>query len=383
MAYEALYRKARPITFDEMRGQEVVVRSLRNQILKDRISHAYLFTGIRGTGKTSAARIFARAVNCENPENGSPCNRCETCRAILDGRTDNVIEIDAAANGLVQDVRRISELCARRPMHGKYRVFIIDETQEMKTGAVNAFLKTLEEPPAWVIFILATTSLRNLPETILSRCQQYVFRRLDYGTVADQLKKVLDSSGLEAEDAALRRIAYLSEGSMRDALSLLDRAAAYAEGRCLTAADLHDALGTHSLAGYGEAVRNMADGNAGGALYAYRKILEEGTDTDTFLLEMLRYLRSVLLTKEGEEETDGPEYEDLEDIRQSASLIEYQQLIRFINIFSETQKKAQFSETKRTAAETAVISAAFGGKDRGPELEDKVSRLEKSLQING
>ncbi len=379
MAQEALYRKARPMTFDEMRGQEVVVRSLKNQIMRDRVSHAYLFTGIRGTGKTSAARIFARAINCENPKDGNPCNCCETCRQIISGSSDNVIEIDAAAHGLIDDIRQIGELAGHRPMYGKYRVFIIDEIQEMKAGASNAFLKTLEEPPSWVIFILATTSLKNIPDTIMSRCQHYTFRRLDYETAADQMRRILKKEGLDADDDALLLLAGLSQGSMRDALSLLDRAEAYAAGERLTVRVVNEALGIRDLTAMSGLLNALLTEDAGGGIRIFREMTGEGTDPEGFMNGFLTYLRDVLLVQDGYDAGSGRGNDYEAAVKRDAARIGHGELTELIRHFSEAQIKIQFGEMKTVAAEMA-IAAACSTKKREAGLIARLAELEEKAE---
>ena len=222
MAYVALYRKWRPKNFDEVKGQDAVCTALRNQIETGRVGHAYLFCGTRGTGKTSVAKIMARAVNCENPVNGNPCGVCASCRAILSESSMNVQEIDAASNNGVDNIRDIKEQVQYPPTDGKYRVFIIDEVHMLSSGAFNALLKTLEEPPSYVIFILATTEQSRIPVTVLSRCQRYDFRRITTDTIAARLTELAAAEHIQAEEAALRYIAAQADGAMRDALSLLD-----------------------------------------------------------------------------------------------------------------------------------------------------------------
>lgn len=220
MSYQALYRKFRPQEFDDVKGQDHIVTTLKNQIKADRIGHAYLFCGTRGTGKTTIAKIFAKAVNCEHPVDGSPCGECPTCRAIAAGNSMNVIEIDAASNNGVDNIRQIREEVEYRPTEGKYKVYIIDEVHMLSIGAFNALLKTLEEPPAYVIFILATTEAHKIPITILSRCQRYDFRRISIDTITARLRELMDAEQVTVEDRALRYIAKAGDGSMRDALSL-------------------------------------------------------------------------------------------------------------------------------------------------------------------
>ena len=234
MSYTALYRKFRPDSFQDVKGQDAIVRTLKNQIRAQRIGHAYLFCGTRGTGKTTVAKILAKAVNCEHPIDGNPCNECETCKAIAAGNSMNVIEIDAASNNGVDNIREIREEVAYSPTSGKYKVYIIDEVHMLSIGAFNALLKTLEEPPSYVIFILATTEAHKIPITILSRCQRYDFKRIARTTIVDRLRELMDEEQVEVEDKALRYIAKKGDGSMRDALSLLDQCIAFYLGEKLT-----------------------------------------------------------------------------------------------------------------------------------------------------
>ena len=243
MSYTALYRKWRPQTFADVKGQDHIVTTLQNQILSQRIGHAYLFCGTRGTGKTSVAKIFARAVNCEHPVDGSPCGECPSCKQIAAGTSLNVVEIDAASNNGVENIREIREQVQYPPTEGAYRVYIIDEVHMLSTGAFNALLKTLEEPPSYVIFILATTEVHKIPITVLSRCQRYDFRRITVDTIADRLKELTDAEGMPVEEKALRYVAKAGDGSMRDALSLLDQCAAFHFGETLTYEHVLDVLG--------------------------------------------------------------------------------------------------------------------------------------------
>ena len=243
MSYTALYRKWRPRVFGDVKGQDHIVTTLQNQIRSERIGHAYLFCGTRGTGKTSVAKIFAKAVNCEHPEDGSPCGECPSCQQIQAGTSLNVVEIDAASNNGVENIREIRDQVQYPPTEGKYRVYIIDEVHMLSTGAFNALLKTLEEPPSYVIFILATTEVHKIPITVLSRCQRYDFRRITVDTIADRLKELTDAEGMAVEDRALRYVAKAGDGSMRDALSLLDQCAAFHYGETLTYENVLDVLG--------------------------------------------------------------------------------------------------------------------------------------------
>lgn len=243
MSYTALYRKFRPSEFDDVKGQDHIVTTLKNQIKADRIGHAYLFCGTRGTGKTTIAKIFAKAVNCEHTVDGSPCGECEMCRAISTGASMNVIEIDAASNNGVDNIREIREEVAYRPAEGKYKVYIIDEVHMLSIGAFNALLKTLEEPPEYVIFILATTEAHKIPITILSRCQRYDFKRIGIDTIANRLNELMIEEKVDVEEKAIRYIAKIADGSMRDALSLLDQCIAFYLGQKLTYDHVLEVLG--------------------------------------------------------------------------------------------------------------------------------------------
>ncbi len=243
MSYTALYRKFRPTRFSDVKGQDHIVTTLKNQISADRIGHAYLFCGTRGTGKTTTAKIFAKAVNCEHPKEGNPCGECASCKAIGSGVSMNVIEIDAASNSGVDNIREIREEVSYSPTEGKYKVYIIDEVHMLSTGAFNALLKTLEEPPSYVIFILATTETHKIPVTILSRCQRYDFRRITVGTIKNRLAALMEQEQVEVEERALTYIAKVADGSMRDALSLLDQCIAFYLGEKLTYDHVLEVLG--------------------------------------------------------------------------------------------------------------------------------------------
>ena len=250
MSYTALYRKWRPKTLDEVKGQDAICRTLKNQVVSQRVGHAYLFCGTRGTGKTSVAKIMAKAVNCERPVNGNPCNECETCKAIASESSMNVVEIDAASNNGVDNIRDIKEQVQYPPTQGKYRVFIIDEVHMLSNGAFNALLKTLEEPPEYVIFILATTEVHKIPVTVLSRCQRYDFKRISVETITHRLEELSLAEGITIEKKALAYIAKMADGAMRDALSLLDECRAfYPEGE-IRYDQVLDALGATDIGIY-------------------------------------------------------------------------------------------------------------------------------------
>ena len=266
MSYVALYRKFRPQTFSQVKGQDHVVLTLTNQIKNNRAGHAYLFTGTRGTGKTSVAKIFAKAVNCLHPVDGEPCNECEHCKAIMAGNFMDVVEIDAASNTGVDDIRRVIEEIQYTPAKGRYKVYIIDEAHMLSGSAANAFLKTLEEPPEYVIFILATTEPHKLPVTILSRCQRYDFKRISVDTIAQNLSALLDSEGVASEEKAVKYIARAADGSMRDAISLLDKCIAFNLGEKLTYANVLSTLGTVDVETFSRLFRAISKGDVALAL---------------------------------------------------------------------------------------------------------------------
>ena len=278
MSYMALYRKFRPGEFEDVKGQDHISQTLQNQIKANRIGHAYLFCGTRGTGKTSVAKIFAKAVNCERPLNGSPCGECETCRAISEGRSMNVIEIDAASNNGVDNIREIREEVAYRPTEGKYKVYIIDEVHMLSIGAFNALLKTLEEPPEYVIFILATTEAHKIPITILSRCQRYDFKRISIDTISQRLLDLMEREQVEVEERAIRYIAKAADGSMRDALSLLDQCIAFYLGQKLTYDHVLEVLGAVDTEVFSRLLREIISRDVGKVLKSVEDLVMQGRE---------------------------------------------------------------------------------------------------------
>ena len=296
MAYTALYRKFRPTTFSEMVGQEHITRTLRNQIIADRVGHAYLFNGGRGTGKTSSAKILARAINCLNPKDGEPCNECEICKGALNGSLTDIVEMDAASNNSVEDIRSIREEVNFLPTKAKYRVYIIDEVHMLSPGAFNALLKTLEEPPEHVKFILATTEPQKLPATILSRCQRFDFKRISNEDIIKRLKIVCDESKIEITDGALNIIAVLSEGAMRDALSILERCIQDGENK-IDEDKIKDLVGIPKITFVHSIVDSIIEYDIDNALKNMQDILDDGKDLNNFLWEIIKYVKDVLIYK--------------------------------------------------------------------------------------
>ncbi|MTI66135.1 MAG: DNA polymerase III subunit gamma/tau, partial [Firmicutes bacterium] len=286
MGYQALYRKFRPRTFDEVLGQEHITTILKNQILNDNIAHAYLFSGTRGTGKTSTAKIFARAVNCENNTNGNPCNECEVCKKIQDESIMDVVEMDAASNNSVDDIRELREKVKYLPSKGRYKVYIIDEVHMLSKGAFNALLKTLEEPPKHLLFILATTEPQKLPATILSRCQRYDFKRLNMKDIVDNMKTICNDIDVEIEDRGLHLIARNADGAMRDALSILDQCVSFAEGK-ITHDYILSILGTVNNDVYFDMADHIINKDLNKALELIEYIVLNGKDIKQFIKDLI------------------------------------------------------------------------------------------------
>ena len=358
MAYQALYRKWRPAGFDEVVGQTAVITTLKNQIKSDRIGHAYLFCGTRGTGKTSAAKIFARAVNCPNAKehDGSPCNECETCKAIASGRAMNVFEIDAASNNGVDNIRDIREQVEYPPVTGRYKVYIIDEVHMLSTGAFNALLKTLEEPPAYVIFILATTDPQKIPATILSRCQRYDFKRISKGKIASHLQDIMKREGISVEDKALHYIAEAADGSMRDSLSILDQCLAYHYGETLTYDNVLDILGAEDDSKYSELFGKIIAHDVEGVLADVAVMINDGCEPGRLNNDFIMYLRNVLLVKSiGNNDVLELSEERYDKAHADAELADRDTIIRIISSLAELSNRTRFSQQKRVGLEVELI----------------------------
>ena len=382
MSYTALYRKFRPDSFAEVKGQDAIVRTLKNQIRAQRIGHAYLFCGTRGTGKTTVAKILAKAVNCEHPIDGNPCNECETCRAIAAGTSMNVIEIDAASNNGVDNIREIREEVAYSPTSGRYKVYIIDEVHMLSIGAFNALLKTLEEPPSYVIFILATTEAHKIPITILSRCQRYDFKRIARTTILDRLQELMDEEQVEVEEKALRYIAKKGDGSMRDALSLLDQCIAFYLGEKLTYEHVLDVLGAVDTDEFSKLLREILDGDVTQVILHLENMIMQGRDLSQLVTDFTWYLRNLLLLKSSDNMEDVLDVsaENLEQLKEEAAMVRDDTLMRYIRIFSELQNQIKYAGSKRVMLEVALIKLCR------PQMEqdqlsvlERVRRLEKQL----
>ena len=352
MSYTALYRKFRPDSFQDVKGQDAIVRTLKNQIRAQRIGHAYLFCGTRGTGKTTVAKILAKAVNCEHPIDGNPCNECETCKAIAAGNSMNVIEIDAASNNGVDNIREIREEVAYSPTSGKYKVYIIDEVHMLSIGAFNALLKTLEEPPSYVIFILATTEAHKIPITILSRCQRYDFKRIARTTIVDRLRELMDEEQVEVEDKALRYIAKKGDGSMRDALSLLDQCIAFYLGEKLTYEHVLDVLGAVDTDEFSKLLREVLDGDVTQVILHLENMIMQGRDLTQLVNDFTWYLRNLLLLKSSDNMEDVLDVsaENLEQLKEEAAMVRDDTLMRYIRIFSRIAESNQICRIQASDA---------------------------------
>lgn len=382
MSYQALYRKFRPTEFEDVKGQEHIVTTLKNQIKADRIGHAYLFCGTRGTGKTTVAKIFAKAVNCEHPVDGSPCGECPYCRAIADGSSMNVIEIDAASNNGVDNIRQIREEVSYRPTEGKYKVYIIDEVHMLSTGAFNALLKTLEEPPSYVIFILATTEAHKIPITILSRCQRYDFHRISIDTIAARLSDLMQQEKVDVDEKAIRYVAKAGDGSMRDALSLLDQCIAFHLGETLTYENVLEVLGAVDTEVFSRLLRQIIDKNVAAAISILDELVDEGRELGQLVSDFTWYLRNLLLIQSSDdmEEVLDMSQDSIDALKEEAKLISPEVLLRYIRIFSELGNQVRYASQKRIVIEIAIIKLCR------PEMEtdqtsiiDRLESLEQKM----
>lgn len=383
MSYTALYRKFRPSRFEDVKGQEHIVTTLQNQIKADRIGHAYLFCGTRGTGKTSIAKIFARAVNCDHPVEGSPCGECESCKAIAAGTSMNVIEIDAASNNGVDNIREIVEEVSYSPAQGRFKVYIIDEVHMLSIGAFNALLKTLEEPPSYVIFILATTEVHKIPITILSRCQRYDFRRISIDTIVERLRELMEREQVQVEDKALRYIAKTADGSMRDALSLLDQCIAFHFGQELTYDKALDVLGAVDTEVFSRLLRHVLENNVTGCIGLLEEIVMQGRELVQFVTDFTWYLRNLLLLQSSDDIEDiiDVSSDNLLRLKEEAGMLETDTLMRYIRIFSELTGQIKYAPQKRILIEIALIKLCKPNmeQDYGSVVE-RVRAIEDQLE---
>ena len=383
MSYLALYRKYRPSSFDKVKGQDHIVTTLKNQMNAGRIGHAYLFCGTRGTGKTSVAKLFAKAVNCEAPVDGSPCGECAVCKAIEARTSMNVIEIDAASNNGVDNIRDIIDEVRYSPTEGKYKVYIIDEVHMLSSGAFNALLKTLEEPPSYVIFILATTEVHKIPVTILSRCQRYDFKRITVDTITECLADLMRQEGIETEEKALRYIAKTADGSMRDAQSLLDQCIAFYLGQKLTYEKVLEVLGAVDIDVFSVLLRYILKGSVDTCLSLLDDIVMQGRELTQFVTDFAWYLRNLLIAKTADDPAEVLEFsaDNMKLLLSEAQAIEEDTIIRYIRILSELLNRIRYASQKRLLVEIELIKMCRpDSEDRDDTLSDRIRVLEEKFE---
>ncbi|MBX7309068.1 DNA polymerase III subunit gamma/tau [Clostridium chauvoei] len=382
MAYTALYREWRPKTFHDVVGQEHISTTLKNQILNDRIAHAYLFCGTRGTGKTSTAKVFAKALNCLNLKNGEPCNECEMCTKINNGLAIDVTELDAASNNGVDKIRDIIDDVKYPPQEAKFKVYIMDEVHMLSTGAVNAFLKTLEEPPNNIIFILATTDPQKLPITILSRCQRFDFKRINNSDIIERLRKIVTDQGVYADDKSLALIARVSDGAMRDALSILDQSIAMGDGS-VGYESLVNMLGLVTNEYLFNLTNAVIQRNVEKSINIIDEVVYSGKDMYLFIKDLIAHYRNILMAKvtNNPEEVLDMSEENITLVKDQASRIRAEEAMRCIRILQEAEGNAKLSKQARLYLELAVIKMCKIEYDTSNEIIlTRINKLEEGLK---
>lgn len=386
MSYVSLYRKWRPRTFDEVRGQEAVVTTLKNQVKNDRIGHAYIFIGTRGTGKTSVAKIMAAALNCESLKDGNPCCECPSCKRIISGEAMNIREIDAASNTGVESVRELKEDILYPPADGRKKVYIIDEVHMLSTSAFNALLKTLEEPPEYAVFILATTETAKIPLTIFSRCQRYDFHRISVDEIKAQLKRLAVEERLEIDERACEYIARKADGAMRDALSLLDRCAAYTMGEEISYDSVLKAIGAVDTDIFSRLFRSILDADTISAVKRLDDVIMGGGVISTFITDFLGYLRNLLLLSASADQDISDILESTEEnvkrMKEEAALTDTRTLSMYIRSLSVLLSELKNTNQQRTVAEVALIKLTRPAvKEDEPETAalKRIQTLEKTI----
>lgn len=378
MGYTALYRKFRPLNFAEIVGQEHITRTLRNQIIADRVGHAYLFNGGRGTGKTSAAKVLARAINCLNPKDGEPCNECEICRGAINGSLTDIVEMDAASNNSVEDIRSIREEVNFLPTKAKYRVYIIDEVHMLSTGAFNALLKTLEEPPEHVKFILATTEPQKLPATILSRCQRFDFKRISNENIIKRLTTVCEKSNIEITKEALNIIAILSEGAMRDALSILERCIQDGDNK-IDEDKIKDLVGIPKITYIAKITEAITNYDVTQALENVDVVLTEGKDINNLVWELIKYVKDILVYKVAGK-LDLYSEEEIEKIEEISEKVSKEDLIDIVYKLSELENEIKWSTQKTIMLQAGIIKLCSKQAKIGNNIEERIEKIEKYLR---
>lgn len=358
MNYTALYRRFRPTNFEEMVGQEHITRTLKNQIMAGRVGHAYLFNGGRGTGKTSSAKILARAINCLNPKEGEPCNECEICKAAINGSLTDIVEMDAASNNSVEDIRQIREEVNFLPTKAKYRIYIIDEVHMLSTGAFNALLKTLEEPPEHVKFILATTEPQKLPATILSRCQRFDFKQISNEDIIKRLKIVCEEMKIEISEGALKTISILAEGGMRDALSILERCLQDGETK-IDEDKVKDLVGIPKITYINKIVNSIANKDVNEALNTIEEVTNDGKDIQNFLWEIIKYIKDILVYKSSKK-LDLYSESELKNIEELSNKFSKEQLLKIIYTLSNLENEIKYSSQRLILFQVGIIKLCSG-----------------------
>ena len=378
MGYTALYRKFRPTTFSELVGQEHITRTLRNQIISDRVGHAYLFNGGRGTGKTSSAKILARAINCLNPKDGEPCNECEICKGAINGSLTDIVEMDAASNNSVEDIRSIREEVNFLPTKAKYRVYIIDEVHMLSTGAFNALLKTLEEPPEHVKFILATTEPQKLPATILSRCQRFDFKRISNEDIVKRLKIVCSESNIDVTEGALKIISVLSEGAMRDALSILERCIQDGVNK-IDENKIKDLVGIPKITFVQSIIEAVVEYDINKALSSMDEILNEGKDLNNFIWEIIKYVKDILIYK-ASGNVDLYSEDEIKDIKNISDKVSKEKLVSLISNLSNLESEMKWSTQKTIVFQAGIIKLCSKEVGNGDNLEERLEKIENYIK---
>ena len=391
MSYLALYRKFRPAKWDEVKGQDHIVKTLRNQIITDKIGHAYLFCGTRGTGKTTIAKLFARAINCTDLRDGEPCGECPSCKSALAGNNINIIEIDAASNNRVDDARALIEEVEYPPIGAAHKVYIIDEVHALTDNAFNTLLKTLEEPPEYVVFIFATTESQKILKTILSRCQRFDFHRIPPAVITARLKEVAQAENIDAEVRALEYIARVADGALRDALSLLDQCSSFYDNQKLTLDKVLDMLGTVDAEVFASFFDALVAADVAKAIEILDDVLISGKEIMQFTSDFIWYLRNMLLLKMA---NDPKRILDMSDenrkiLKKQADAISEVELMRMINYFSDTYNQMRHETQKRVLFEISIVRVCFPSSDsdtktldaRVRSLEEKELRMMNALKM--
>ena len=382
-------RKYRPSTFESVVGQRALTTTLKNAIATQKLAHAYLFCGPRGVGKTTCARIFAKTINCMTPTaDGEACNECESCVAFNEQRSYNIHELDAASNNSVDDIRQLVEQVRIPPQIGKYKVYIIDEVHMLSIGAFNALLKTLEEPPAYVIFILATTEAHKIPVTILSRCQRYDFHRISIETIAGRLSQLMEAEHINVEEKAIRYVAKAADGSMRDALSLLDQCIAFYLGQDLKYENVLEVLGAVDTAVFAEMLSYILKADTYACMQLLEQIIMQGRDLGQFVSDFVWYLRNLLLVKTTDDEAKAEDIIDvsadnLEQLKKDSKQVDVDTLMRYIRVLSELANELKFSTQKRIKVEVTLIKLTRPAMEQRQDMGDVISRitlLEQEMQ---